>query len=47
MNWLVLLLISIAGYGMQYVVRYYSTRIPAHGSILLTCGLSRLPSLYY
>lgn len=40
MNWLVLLLISIAGYGISNTfVRYYSTRIPPlMGAILLTSG---------
>ncbi len=40
MNWLVLLLISIAGYGISNtLVRYYSTRIsPLIGALLLTSG---------
>lgn len=40
MNWLVLLLISIAGYGISNtLVRYYSTRIPPlMGALLLASG---------
>lgn len=40
MNWLVLLMMSITGYGISNIlVRYYSTRIsPLAGAILLSSG---------